>query len=216
MKVKILQLRLDSQGERHPDTIAASITLADTIYALGRVQEAEKILNGILSICQDVLGEQDPETIRVVSCLIVIYHNLGKKKETGYMQVKLLQLRRKALGERHLTTLLTSTDLALFYAEQGRLEEAMELTSHALNIAKMVLSEDHPSFSRIIHIHRQVQEDYDKQGSLPIGAIQESIERPTLREDSDFNRPPNPISSPSSSTAKVGSSVELNVIPEAA
>ena len=54
-------------GKEHPDTLAATVNLANTHGDQGRYAEAEKVMAVVLEVCQRVSGEEHPETLRVTA-----------------------------------------------------------------------------------------------------------------------------------------------------
>jgi hypothetical protein len=64
ISVKVLELRREVLGEKHPDTIESMTSLAATYYQQGQSGEAEEIYVKVLELRREVLGERHPDTIR--------------------------------------------------------------------------------------------------------------------------------------------------------
>lgn len=63
------EMRLQTIGEEHPDTLLAQRDLAATYSNTGRWIDAEKIQTGLIDSCERVFGPEHPETLTVIVSL---------------------------------------------------------------------------------------------------------------------------------------------------
>ncbi|KAL7940503.1 Tetratricopeptide repeat domain-containing protein [Trichoderma barbatum] len=175
---RVLDLRGEVLGEKHPDTIWSIADLAATYYAQGRYNEAEGIYMQALNLRQEVLGEKHPDTIRSrydeakgiykqaldlrrevlgekhpdtiwsMASLATIYHAQGRYDKTQGIHKQALDLRREVLGEKHPDTIWSMASLATKYYAQGRYDEAEGVYKQALDLRREVLGEKHPNTIR--------------------------------------------------------------------
>ena len=88
-KVKVLDLRRDVLGDKHPDTIRS---MADhlqrhTMYR-GGIRRMRRSTVEVLDLRRDVLGDKHPDTIQSMASLAATYHAQGRYKEAEKMYVK--------------------------------------------------------------------------------------------------------------------------------
>jgi Tetratricopeptide repeat len=110
--IKILQLRKEVLGEKHPNTIKSMADLAATYHQQGRSDEAEEIFINVLQLRKEMLGQKHPDTIRSMADLAATYHQQGRSDEDEEISIKILQLRKEVLGEKHPDTIESMADLA--------------------------------------------------------------------------------------------------------
>jgi hypothetical protein len=144
ISVKVLELRREVLGEKHPDTIRSMADLATTYHQQGRSGEAEEIDVKVLELRREVLGEKHPDSIESMASLATTYHQQGRSGEAEEIKVKVLELRREVLGEKHPDTIRSMADLAATYDQQGRSGEAEEIKVKVLELRREVLGEKHP------------------------------------------------------------------------
>jgi cytochrome c-type biogenesis protein CcmH/NrfG len=73
---KVLDLRRELLGEKHPDTIRSMAELATTYHAQGRYDEALQLHQTALDLRHHVLGENHPDTMQSVAYLASIHEAL--------------------------------------------------------------------------------------------------------------------------------------------
>ena len=84
--------KLQSLGQRHPDTLRAVNNLAEALLALGESSEARELAAGCVPILEEVLGASHPDTLSARNNLA------GALRETGAIPEAI------GLYERNLTT----------------------------------------------------------------------------------------------------------------
>jgi Tetratricopeptide repeat len=88
ISIKVLELRKEVLGERHPDTIKSMASLAATYHQQGRSDEDETIK--VLELRKEVLGERHPDTIGSMASLAATYHQQGRSDEDETIPIKIL------------------------------------------------------------------------------------------------------------------------------
>jgi len=63
LKKRVLDLRREVVGEKHPDTISSMAELATTYHNQGRYDAAETLKKRALDLRREVVGEKHPDTI---------------------------------------------------------------------------------------------------------------------------------------------------------
>jgi tetratricopeptide (TPR) repeat protein len=127
--LKVLKLRKEVLGERHPDTIGSMADLAATYHQQGRSKEAEDIYMEVLALRKEVLGERHPDTIESMANLAATYRQQGRSKEAEEIDLEVLALRKEVLGERHPGTIMSFAN-----------EEDAESSSGAESVLSMAAS----------------------------------------------------------------------------
>ena len=134
----------DGFGEDHEATILAKAFLANSLYFLGKIKEALKQDEEVLSLRKKVLGEEHPDTISAMNSIACEFSDLGRYEETLKMQEEVLSLRKRILGEEHPDTITAMSNLAVGLGDLGRYEEAMKMQEDVLSLRKRILGEEHP------------------------------------------------------------------------
>ncbi|PVF92032.1 hypothetical protein CPB86DRAFT_718245, partial [Serendipita vermifera] len=91
LEIKVLEMRQEILGERHPDTIKASNNLALTYQKLGRLMEAKELSQKAYELAKAVLGENHPHSLQINETLANIQadirnssqRQLRKRKRSG-------------------------------------------------------------------------------------------------------------------------------------
>ncbi|KAF5132804.1 Kinesin light chain [Metarhizium anisopliae] len=141
---RALDLRRETLGEKHPDTITSMAALATGYHKQGRYNEAKALQYQALHLRQQVLGEKHPDTIQSMGNLASIYCQQGRYDEAETLENKVLDLRREVLGQKHPDTVSSMGDLASTYYRQGRYREAETLENEVLDLRREVLGQKHP------------------------------------------------------------------------
>ncbi|EHK19877.1 uncharacterized protein TRIVIDRAFT_155683 [Trichoderma virens Gv29-8] len=141
---RVLHLRRELLGEKHPDTIRSMADLATTYHAQGRYDKAKGIYKQTLDLQREVLGEKHPDTIRSMANLAAIYGTQGRYNKAEGIYKQTLDLQREVLGEKHPDTIKSMAGLAATYHAQGRYNEAEGIKKQVLDLQREVLGEKHP------------------------------------------------------------------------
>ncbi|KAL6898632.1 hypothetical protein GGI43DRAFT_384921 [Trichoderma evansii] len=145
---RVLHLRREVLGEKHPYTIQSIADLAATYHAQGRYDKAEGIYKQTLDLQRELLGEKHPDTIRSMASLATTYGAQGRYNKAEGIKKQILDLRREVLGEKHPDTIWSMANLATTYSAQGRYNEAEGIKKQALDLQRELLGEKHPDTIR--------------------------------------------------------------------
>ncbi|MBL8901051.1 MAG: tetratricopeptide repeat protein [Planctomycetes bacterium] len=117
------ELRKETLGAEHPETLMAQNNLATLAVTLG-LPEADALVTEVLETRERVLGPEAPETLATKITLAYLLRSKedGAASEALYREV--LEARRRTLGESHRETLEAASSLADFLQDRGRLAEA--------------------------------------------------------------------------------------------
>jgi len=138
------QLRRDTLGADHPDTLASAHNLAFDLRALGEYQQARDLDEDTLTRRRQILGEEHPDTLISASSLAGDLHELGDYQQARELNENTLTRSRQVLGEDHLTTLTSASSLARDLRALGECQQARDLEEDTISRRRRVLGEDHP------------------------------------------------------------------------
>lgn len=155
------RVALDSNGlpqilERSQASIEASLAgepraqdrLRETIGVVnlnfGRLQQAQMLLENVVTFRRKELGEEHPDTLAAKNELANVYSAQARRKEAEELYRQIVESRRKQLGEEHPETLRARSNLATVWRDQGRWKEAEKLNGQVLETATRVHGERHP------------------------------------------------------------------------
>ncbi|MEX1311831.1 MAG: serine/threonine-protein kinase [Candidatus Sulfomarinibacteraceae bacterium] len=108
------------RGPEHPEALEAGRRLAEDLLFLGRYDESEALLTGVLDSQRRVLGDSDPATLRGRSLLADLQLERGRVDEAESALEQVLAEQRQALGVEHTDTMRTMNALAMLYSDEGR------------------------------------------------------------------------------------------------
>jgi len=141
---KIFNIRKDTLGEKHPNTLTSLNNLAVIYRAVGRLDEALPLYEKAYGLLLQVLGDRHPDTLSSLNNLAGIYQAVGRLDEALPLFEKAYTLRRQVLGDKHPDTLSSLNNLAFIYRTVGRLDEALPLFEKAYTLRRKVLGDRHP------------------------------------------------------------------------
>ncbi len=141
---RALELRRQSLGDNHPDTLISMNSLASLYESQGKIALAEPLYLKVLEIRRRMLGEQNPQTLNTANGLANLYTDKGNYAQAEALQRKTLDVQRRVLGEEHPDTLLTMNDLALTYMNQRKFTQAEPLWTKVVEGLRRVHGEQHP------------------------------------------------------------------------
>jgi non-specific serine/threonine protein kinase/serine/threonine-protein kinase len=136
---RAVDLRMDTLGPEHPETLEARGKLG-TIYMLeGRLAEAEKLLVRVLDAKRRRLGPEHASTLGTMKELATAYLEQGRYEEAEKLQVETLAVQRRTLGSERRETLVSMYSLASAYLRRGRYEDAERLLGEMIDGSRRVL-----------------------------------------------------------------------------
>jgi tetratricopeptide (TPR) repeat protein len=140
---KVLAVRREVLGEKHPDTATAYNNVAFNLNAQGKFAEAAEGYQKALAIRRELLGEDHPETAGSYNNVAYNLWDQGKYREAEEGHRKALAIDRRVLGEEHPDTARCYHNLATSLYDQGRYREAEDGLKKALKVRLDVLGEAH-------------------------------------------------------------------------
>jgi len=150
-KILLAELHIESAyrtrraelGQRHPDTLASTVSLGRLRILQGRYNEAEGLSVTALEGRRRVLGPEHIDTLQSMYHLAVVYWYQRRHTEAEECFSELSELRHRTLGEDHPETIRARTGLAWTYLRQARDAEAEQLFQRLYEICANKLGEEH-------------------------------------------------------------------------
>jgi serine/threonine protein kinase len=142
---RAVELRQQTSGPHHPDTLSSMNSLAFRYYNAGRLDEALPLFEETLKLRKIKVGPDHPDTLQSMNNLALAYRQVGRTQEAVALHQETLKLRQAKLGPDHPDTLQSMSNLAFAYRQAGRRAEALALAAKALQLRKDKLGPDHPS-----------------------------------------------------------------------
>jgi len=141
-----LQLRCETLGEDHEDTLQSRHLLGLLLSTLGKFDEAEKELKETYERRQRVLGKEHPATLSSASSLAGVYRRLDKLPEAESVWTDTLARQRRVLGDDDANTLRTLNNIGVLYAVLGKFDQAEACWRELLERRKRLLGAEHPAY----------------------------------------------------------------------
>ena len=148
---RCLQLvRVWSDGCNPSELIEGCITdfsgsISVLYYDLGKLTEAEPMLQRALASYEKALGKDHISTLATVNNLGLLYHIQGKLAKAESMYQRALASYEKALVKDHTSVFDTVNNLGVLYRDQGKLTKAESMYQRALSGKEKALGKDHIS-----------------------------------------------------------------------
>ena len=141
-----LELRRESLGEDHVDTLQSRHSVGSLLSSLGRYDEAERHLSEAYERSQRRLGPDHATTLNIGTSLGGVYRRTGDLKRAEQIWTDTLARQRRTLGDDDSRTLRTLNNVGVLYAVQGRLAEAEASWRELLGRRRRTLGEDNPEY----------------------------------------------------------------------
>ena len=141
---RALQLGEGRLAPDHPDTVARTGCLAESLTALGRHADAAVLQERMLADFQARLGPDHPDTLAGTQNLAANYERLGRRDEALALAEGAHKRMVKILGPDHPSTLDATHNLAIAYAELGQHPKALEFALRELEGQTACVGADHP------------------------------------------------------------------------
>jgi eukaryotic-like serine/threonine-protein kinase len=138
------QLREQTLGPEHPDTLQSLQALAGLDADRGRFADVERRYQQVLRSRRTNLGDDHPDTLQTLHELGDAYNVLGRYEESERVLKQALERRRARLGPDHLSTLQTLSSLSVVYWRRSEYDLAARLCKQALDALRNTLGLDHP------------------------------------------------------------------------
>ena len=137
-----LEIRQDTLGVEHPETISSAIELAMTYRKMERFEEAERLFIDTLEVAERVLGPDHPDTMTGLMELARLYHEQGLLAKSEDLYRRVLAQRRRQFGEVNSDVAAALNNLAAVVMDQGRYKDASRLMNESLEIHVAVVGWD--------------------------------------------------------------------------
>ncbi|KAG8820301.1 hypothetical protein FRC18_011759 [Serendipita sp. 400] len=130
-------------GPRHPDTVKAMNSLANTLTVCRQLDMVEKMEREVLTLRMEILGPRHPDTISVMNNLAAILTGRFQLDEVERMEREVLTLQMEILGPRHPDTISAMNNLAATLTGRGQLDEAERMEREVLTLQMEILGPRH-------------------------------------------------------------------------
>ncbi|KAI9775123.1 MAG: hypothetical protein M1839_001434 [Geoglossum umbratile] len=147
---RILERYERGDWPKFPDTLSASMNLANVYRNQGQYKEAEALYKVVLDSNRDELPADHPDTLYTTEGLAIVYTAQGRHKEAEDLYRQVLDKREKQLGLDHIDVFRTVEGLSNVYRIQSKFRDAEELCKRALDGYTTQLGPDHPDTLRTI------------------------------------------------------------------
>jgi tetratricopeptide (TPR) repeat protein len=138
-----LRIRIDTLGERHPDTAMSYNNAGSNYGRLGDYRSAQKHHAKSLEIYLELFGEQHQGTARSYLNLGTAYGALGEHQKALEYKEKALEIYQKLLGEIHPDTAWAYNNVAITLSFLSDHQKVLEYMEKALYIRLQLLGERH-------------------------------------------------------------------------
>ena len=128
---KAMELRASLLGEDHPDTLASTHELSESLAMRNELDEARQLQERALSGRQSVLGAEDPDTLDSMGGLALILCDAGEAERARELQERVLSGTRKMYGEENAQTAVAKSNLAHSLYAMGDWPGALDLFEEA-------------------------------------------------------------------------------------
>jgi tetratricopeptide (TPR) repeat protein/tRNA A-37 threonylcarbamoyl transferase component Bud32 len=142
---RALEVRRETVGADHLDTLATSNRLARSYVSAGRPSSAVALLGGRLAVLEANLGRDHPETITGMETLAVAHLAEGRPSRAISILEGALEAGRPKLGPDHSLILSSVRSLATAYQESGQVARAVPLFEEALARRTAAQGPEHPA-----------------------------------------------------------------------
>jgi hypothetical protein len=137
------EVRRDTFGDDHPDTLTSASNLALNLWLLGDMQRARRLDEDTLARRHRILGEDHPDTLTSASQLANDLFGLGAYLQARELQEETLSRRSRILGDDHFDTLFSAYFLGQVLWLLGDYRQARQLLNDTFTRSRAVLGEDH-------------------------------------------------------------------------
>jgi tetratricopeptide (TPR) repeat protein len=141
---KVLAIRRELFGERHPDVATSLNNVASYTDALGDPKKALELAEKALAIRRELFGERHPHVATSLNNVASYTGALGDPKKALELAEKALAIQRELFGERHPHVANSLNNVASYTNALGDPKKALELAEKALAIQRELFGERHP------------------------------------------------------------------------
>ncbi|MEM1068958.1 MAG: tetratricopeptide repeat protein [Planctomycetota bacterium] len=151
---RALELRQETLGKDHADTVESLVEWGEWLYAQSRVQEAEDVILAALTILRN--REPDGAIVSALDVLRKIRRLQGQAKESRSLLDEAWEMSRQVHGEDHPRTIRFQGSLAMFMLRQRNWDEAERLARDSLDRMQAALPDSHIGVAMAKHFLSRV------------------------------------------------------------
>jgi len=141
---RVLDIRRETLGPRHPDVGASLNDLALLLGAQGDHTAARLLLEESLDISREVLGPRHPDLAIGLGNLAMMIHAGGDYAAARSLMEESLDIKREVLGPTDLSLAKTLNNLAGVLHAQGDYGAALQMHEESIEIRREALGPRHP------------------------------------------------------------------------
>jgi tetratricopeptide (TPR) repeat protein len=90
---KVYEIRVRVFGSGHPNAATTALNLGGTLLAMGRYEEAERLLVDALKTCETTVGPRSHQTVTTMDKLAQLFRKTGREIEADQMSARVDALR---------------------------------------------------------------------------------------------------------------------------
>jgi len=124
---RVLEQRIQVQGQRHPATMAAINGLASAFHGLGWYRKAAKMHNYVFRLRKSVLGPGSPETLASMANLCRSLASLNILDPAERIAKKVVLIKSQVYGPEHPSTIISMQTLGGIFRRMRKYSEAEHL-----------------------------------------------------------------------------------------
>ena len=118
---EVLEVRRETLGDRHPDTLASINNLGTLLEAKGDLAAAEPLYREALEVQRETLGNRHRSTLTSITNLGLLLKAKGDRAAAEQLLREAVEVRREALGNRHPHTLIAISNLDRLLLKKSKL-----------------------------------------------------------------------------------------------
>ena len=137
-----LEIRRQTLGDNHPDTLRSALALGDLLAEAGRGEAAEPLIKSAYEGMRQAYGKVDPRTLSCAAMLASVLSDQGHYSKSESIFDDTLEAQRATLGAEHRDTLATMWRWSVSCLSQWKMTEGEALAQELHEIATRTLSAD--------------------------------------------------------------------------
>lgn len=141
---QVLQVRLNTFGPRHRETLFAMALLASVLMTSDRVLDSEQLLSTVVQLQREIGDTEETYVCHNKIELIRVLISLGRFREGKYLATKVAERAEISLAPEHELTLLSHYHVARCLGGLGQWAESESLLQTVLERQLKILGESHP------------------------------------------------------------------------
>lgn len=147
---RVLEIREQTSGLTHPDTIEVFHELGDVLIAQHDMQSAKTHFERALAIVEEAYGSAHPTVATFVTKLGRVVQELEDFRGARALFERALAIDEAAYGSTDPAVALDLNNLGVILREQGDREKSRELFEQALRILFVRLGKNHPQTKMVL------------------------------------------------------------------